>query len=164
MATTKTYGLKKISSGEPTVDGTMPALMTELCATYRDSCEFTEDDPQITDEFSDQEDDPIATFAVKGSKNIKLSTYDYSPELLVKLKGGTVVNGQWAEPAILPEIYQAIELLTNTDLPFHFPKCRVIAKFNTKLVKNGLSLLEVTLRPLSPAQGKPAVLIGNKTP
>lgn len=161
---TKTYGLKKIRSAEPSADGTMPVLLEELCKTLRDSCDFVEDDPQITEEYSDQEDDPEEVFIVKGAKSIKFSTFDYSNETLVKLKGGTVVDGQWAEPAVMPVIYQAIELLTNTDLPIQFPKCRVITKFNTKLVKNGLALLEVTLRPVSPAEGKPAVLIGKKTP
>lgn len=164
MAETKTYGLQAIKSAEPSADGTMPAVLTELCRTYRDSAEFTEDDPTITEEFCDQEDDPIATFAVKGSKTIKFSTFDYSPETLVKLKGGTILNGAWSEPTLTPEIYQAIEITTNTGLPFKFPKCRVMAKFNAKLVKNGLSLLEVTLRPVSPAAGKPAVIIGNTTP
>lgn len=164
MATVKTYGLKKISAADPTEDGTMPEVLTELCQTYRDSCSFVEDESTVTDEFSDQQDDPIATFDVKGAKTITFSTYDYSPETLVKLKGGTIVNGQWAEPVLAPEIYQAIEILTNADLPFQFPKCRVSARFNSNFVKNGLSLLEVRLRPLSPAEGKPAVLIGKKTP
>lgn len=164
MAETKTYGLKTIKSAAPEAGGNMPAVLTELCRTYRDSAEFVEDDPNITEEYCDQEDDPIATFAVKGSKTIKFSTFDYSPETLVKLKGGTILNGQWAEPTITPEIYQAIEMITNTDVPFQFPKCRVTTKFNTKFVKNGLSLLEVTLRPVSPGAGKPAVLIGTATP
>lgn len=164
MAETRTYGLKQIKSGDPTEDGTMPAVLEELCRTYRDSCEFTEDDPQITEEFADQEDDPIEVFSTKGAKQIKFSTFDYSPETLAKLKGGTVVNGQWAEPTSSTSIYQAIELTTDTDTPFQFPKCRVLTKFNAKFVKNGLALLEVTLKPLSPAKGKPAVLIGKKTP
>lgn len=164
MATVKTYGLKKVSSGAVVEDGTMPPVLEELCKTLRDSCEFIEEDPQITEEFSDQEDDAEEIFIVKGGKSIKFSSFDYSPEALVKLKGGTIVDGQWAEPAVMPEIYLAIELLTNTDLPLCFPKCRVFAKFNTKLVKNGLALLEVTLRPLSRGKGKGSILIGKKTP
>lgn len=164
MAEIKTYGLKSIKSAEPSADGTMPTALTELCKTYRDSCEFIEEEANITEEFSDQEDDPIMIFSEKGTKSIRFSTFDYSPETLTKLKGGTVVDGQWAEPSSTPEIYQAIEIVTNTNLPFHFPKCRVLARFNTRLVKNGLSLLEVTLRPVSPGDGMPAVLIGEKTP
>lgn len=161
---TKTYGLKQLLSAEPSVDGTMPAALTELCSTLRDSCDFTEDEPQITDEFSDQQDDPIQTFAVKGPTTLKFSTFDYSPEVLVKLKGGTILDGQWAEPVRMQDIHQAIRIVTMTDLFLDFPKCKVMTKFNSKLVKNGLMLLEVTLRVLSPAEGKSAILIGKKTP
>lgn len=164
MALVKTYGLKKLNSADPKEDGTMPEVLPELCQTYRDSCSFVEEESTVTDEYSDQQDDPIASFDVKGAKTITCSTFDYSPETLVKLKGGTIVNGQWAEPVIAPEIYQAIEILTNADLPFQFPYCRVSARFNANFTKNGLSLLEIKFRPLSPGPGKPSVLIGKKTP
>jgi|SRR5690554_427311 len=162
MAEIKTYGLKSVKSAAPETDGSMPDVLTELCRTYRDSCEFIEEEPQITEEFCDQEDDPIATFSVKGSKQVRFSTFDYSPETLVKLKGGTIVDDVWAEPATTPEIYQAVEIETNTGLKFQFPKARVIARFNAQLRKNGLSLLEVTLRPVSPGAGLPTVLIATE--
>lgn len=164
MAEARVYGLKQLNAAEPTVDGAMPAKLEELCRTYRDSLEFTEDDPQITEEYSDQEDDPVEVFETKGAKQVKFSTFDYSAETLVALKGGTVVNGQWAEPTQTTAIYKAIELITKNDGVFHFPKCRVLTKFNAKFVQNGLALLEVILKPMSPAKGKPSVLIGKKTP
>ncbi|MCP1997299.1 hypothetical protein [Flavobacterium sp. HSC-61S13] len=164
MSEKRTYGLKSVKTADPSVDGTMPTALTELCRTYKDSCEFTEDDAQITEEFCDQEDDPIETFSQKGSKSVKFSTFDYSPETLKKLKGGTIVEGKWAEPTNTPEIIQAVEITTATGMNFSFPKARILAKFNSKFVKNGLSLIEVTIKPMSPGPGKPAVLIGDKTP
>lgn len=163
MAETKVYGLKSLKMGEPLPSGDMQTALTELCRTYRDSCEFIEDDPEQTDEFSDQSDDPVITFFGKGKKTIKVSTFDYDPAVLVKVKGGTVVNGQWAEPAATPEIYQAVCLETDSDVPFHFPKARIFGKINANLQKKGLALLEITIVPQSPAVGKPAVLIGKKT-
>ncbi len=160
MAETKTYGLKSIKHADPTLDGTFPSSgLVELCRTYKDSCEFTEDDPSITEEFCDQEDDPVMVFIEKGAKNVKFSTFDYSPETLKTLKGGTVLDNKWSEPTTLPEIHRAIEITTATGLKFCFPKARVIAKFNAKFVKNGMMLLEVTLKPVSPASGKPAIII-----
>ncbi len=164
MAEIRTYGLKQINAADISVDGTMPTKLEELCRTYKNSCEFTEDDPQITEEFCDQEEDAIDIFTTKGAKQIKFSTFDYSPETLKVLKGGTVLNGQYAEPTGSVDIYKAIELITDTGIPFHFPKCRVITKYNAKFVKDGLMLLDVTLKPMSPGKGKPAVLIGKKTP
>lgn len=162
MAETKVYGLKKLLFGEPMETGDMQTDLKELCRTYRDSCEFNEDDGEQHEEYSDQSDDPILTLSTKGKKTIKVSTFDYSPEVLMKLKGGTVVNGQWAEPAKAPEIFQAVCLETDSDVPFYFPKAKILAKFNTKLQKKGVALLEVTISPQSPAPNKPAVLIGKK--
>ncbi|WP_047789449.1 hypothetical protein [Tenacibaculum mesophilum] len=162
MAEIKTYGLQMVKVGDPTVDGTFPldADMSELCKTYKNSCEFVEEDPTITDEYSDQQDDPIHTFFEKGSKTIKFSTYDYSPTTLLALKGGTVLNDEWSEPVSQTEIVKAIQLVLNSGNSFKFPKARITAKFNAKLVKNGLSLLDVTIKPLSPASDKPAVIFG----
>lgn len=162
MAEVKTYGLKTIKSADPEVSGDMPAALTELCKTYKNSCEFVEDDDTVTDEYSDQQDDPIHTFIEKGGKSIKFSTYDNSPDLLLMLKGGTVLNGQWKEDVVQQPIYQAIEITMDSGIPIMFPKCLVRAKFNWKLVKNGLALIEVTLKPLSPAAGKPAVIFGTE--
>ena len=162
MAETKTYGLQMVKTGAVVADGTFPldAAMTELCKTHKNSCEFTEDDPTITEEFSDQQDDPIHTFLEKGGKTIKFSTFDYTPATLIKLKGGTVLNDEWSEPVTQTEIVQAMQLVLNSGNSFKFPKVRIIAKFNAKLVKNGLALLEVTVKPLSPASDKPAVIFG----
>tara|TARA_R110002033_G_scaffold1964_2_gene14473 strand:+ start:427 stop:921 length:495 start_codon:yes stop_codon:yes gene_type:complete len=163
MAETKTYGLKIIKSADPEASGDMPAVLTELCKTYKNSCEFVEDDPTITEENSDQQDDPIHVFVEKGGRTVKLSTYDNSNELLLKLKGGSILNGQWLEPTAQAPIYQAVEITMDSGIPLAFPKCLVSAKFNWKMVKNGLALLEITLKPLSPAENKPAVIWGIKT-
>lgn len=163
MAEKIVYGLKALKTGTPMPNGDMQTTLTELCRTYRDSCEFIEDDPETTDEYSDQSDDPIMTIATKGKKTIKVSTFDYSPEVLKKLKGGTIVNGQWAEPEVMPEIFLAVCLETDSDVPFYFPKAKVLAKFNTKLQKKGVSLLEITFIPQSPASGKPAIIIGKRS-
>lgn len=156
------YGLKSLKAADPVADGTMAlaANLTELCRTHRNSCEFIEDDAQVNEEFCDQADDPIATFTQRASKKLKFNTYDYTPTTLVKLKGGTVVNGKWSEPVVTPEIYQALELTTDSAMVLSYPKCRIIAKFNAKFVKDGVALLEVTAIPISPAPGKPALIIG----
>lgn len=156
------YGLKKVSTGTPTTDGTFPlvANMSELCKTYRDSCEFTEDEPTESEEYSDQDDDPIWTGLTAGKKKVKFSIFDHSPALLVKLKGGAVVNGKWNSPAQTPEITLAFEFLLKSNQVLQFPKAKVFARFNHQYKKDGISLLEVTVTPIVPATGRPAVIFG----
>lgn len=158
MPEVKTYGLKSIKFGEASEDGTMPVLLTELFRTYRDSVSFVEDDPDIADEYSDQDDDPVISIGTKGKKTIKVSTFDYSPEVLTAMKGGSTLNGQWVEPVGFQTIHKAVEVLTDTDLPFQCPKVQVVAKFNAEFKKKGLALLEITMTPQAPMK------IGKKTP
>lgn len=153
MSEVITYGLKSIKVGTPTTDGSMPTVLTDLCRTYQDSMEFVEDEATTTEEYCDQDDDPIAVFTTRGGKSIKFSTFDYSNEVLQKLKGGTVVDGVWAEPAVMPEIFFATEMTTRTDFLFMFPKVKATARFNAQVRKNGVMLLEVTFKPMSPAAG-----------
>ncbi|MBS9774953.1 MAG: hypothetical protein KGV59_07365 [Tenacibaculum sp.] len=157
----KTYGLNAVRTAEPQESGDFPTSgLEELCRTYKNSGEFIEEEPTITPEECDQVDDPIFELVEKGKKYVKFSIFDYSPETLKALKGGTVLDGKWYEPTSVEEITKAVEIETKTGLKFQFPKARIIAKFNAKLVKNGLSLLEVIVRPLSPAPNKPSVIIG----
>lgn len=144
-------GLQKIELGDVQGDGTeMPAVMTEGFRTYRDSVTLSEDDPDIQEEFADQSDDPFIVLSTKGAKTIKGSTFDYSPETLKKLKGGTIVDSKWKEPDVMPIIYQAVRLTTKTGATVECPKVQVFAKFNAEFKQKGVSLLEFTLKPLAP--------------
>ncbi|MCU7571541.1 hypothetical protein N4241_10535 [Riemerella anatipestifer] len=128
---------------------TMPATsaMTAF-KTYRDTFEMTEDEGSLTEEFSDQDDNPIVVFQDKPKKNIKVSTYDYTPDFIKKVKGGTVVNGEWKEGDNTP-IYAALEIEADTGHLIKYPKVQIFASFNLKLKKKELALLDVTFRPLS---------------
>lgn len=162
MAEKKVYGLKSIKFGAPMADGSMPiaANMSELFRTYRDSAKFVEDDADLQEEFSDQSDDPVITLGTKGKKTIEVATFDYDPTVLMAMKGGTVVDGVWNEPANLPEIFKAVELETDSGTKVMAPKGRIFAKFNAEFKKKGLSLLEIKIVPNTPAPGKSAILIG----
>ncbi len=157
MPEVKTYGLKSIKFGEAAEDGTMPTPLTALFRTYRDSVSFVEDDADVQDEYSDQDDAPVISIGTKGKKTIKVSTFDYSPEVLTAMKGGTTLNGQWVEPVGFQTIHKAVEITTDTDLPFQCSKVQIFTKFNAEFKKKGLALLEITMVPQVP------IKIGKKT-
>lgn len=150
------YGCKSIKFGTAADNGTMPAAMTKLFDTYRDSVSFVEEDPDVQDEFSDQQDDPIISLTTKGKKTLKGSTFDWTPSILTELKGGTVVNGIWSEPAVAPIITKAVELETDSGTKIMCSKWQVTAKLNMEIKKKNVALLEFTLTPLLPVKiGKP---------
>ena len=144
------YGLKAIKMGDVVNETTMPAdnALTEF-KTYRDSFELNEEEGQITEEFSDQSDEPIVVFQEKGSRTIKANTYDYSPEFLKDVKGGTIVSGEWKEPDTTPTVYKALKIVTDSGQEINIPKVQVFARFNLKLKKKEVALLEMTFKPLS---------------
>ncbi len=155
------YGLKTLKFGECTGKHTMPAAakLAPRFETYRNSCEFTEDDPDIKEEYTDQRDSPVLVIPTKGKKTIKVSTLDYSAATLQFLKGGTVTDKVWQEPAYFPQIFKAVEITTLTGLKFACPKAQIIAKFSAKFSKEGGKLIEVSIIPMEAEQGKGSIVI-----
>lgn len=150
------YGCKAIKFGVAADNGTMPALLTKLFDTYRDSVSFVEDDAEVIDEYSDQQDDPFISLSTKGAKTLKGSTFDWTPTVLQELKGGTVVDGMWVEPATTPVITKAISLETDSGTLIQCSKWQVTAKLNMEIKKKNVALLEFTFKPLLPVKiGKP---------
>lgn len=150
------YGCKAINFGEAADTGVMPVLLTKLFDTYRDSVSFVEEEADSTPEYSDQADDPFIVLSAKGAKTLKGSTFDWTPSILKELKGGTVLNGMWVEPAIAPVIYKAVELETDSGVKVQCSKWQVTAKLNMEIKKKNVALLEFTLKPLLPVKiGRP---------
>lgn len=146
------YGCKAIRFGEAADTGVMPIPLTKLFDTYRDSVSFVEEDPDVQDEYSDQADDPFISLTTKGKKSIKGSTFDWTPDILQALKGGTVVDGMWQEPVSTPVIYKAIELETDSGHLIQCSKWQVTAKINMEIKKKNVALLEFTFKPLLPVK------------
>ena len=152
----KIYGCKAIKFGVAADTNVMPVPMTKLFDTYRDTVSFVEEDDDVQDEYSDQEDNPFISLSTKGAKTIKGSTFDWTPDILVALKGGTSVDGMWKEPAVSTPIYKAVEVETDSGHKILCSKWQVTAKINMEIKKKNVALLEFTLKPLLPVSiGKP---------
>mgnify|MGYP007087628159 CR=1 FL=1 len=100
------YGVKLLESGDVQGNGEMPSALAELCRTYRDSVTFREEEGTTEEEYSDQRDEPEAVFTgTDGKKVIEFETFDWTPALLKKLKGGTVLSNKWSAPITKEDIY-----------------------------------------------------------
>lgn len=144
------FGTKKVEWAPIEPDGSMPAesKWTELCKTYRDSVEIVDSDADITEEYSDQDDEPVEVFVEPGKTEGKFSTYDYSPATLVKLMGGTLVDDEWTEGSNRG-IDIAIRFITDTNHRIAYPAVKLFAKKNLKLVKKNMALVECVFNPKS---------------
>ena len=137
------------------VDNAMPADLsfTELCETYRDSVEILDDDPEEAEEYSDQEDDPIASFIEQGKTKGSFNTFDFSTTTLKKLfPGGTVSGDDFIFPKSNTGFETALRFSTDSGHTIAFPKVKLFAKRNMQLVKKGVALINVSFTALSPAQ------------
>lgn len=173
MAEIRTFGLKALRFGEVKTDGSFPQAseMQELVRTLRDTCKITEEETSTSPIYCDQEDDPIESLkGEKGEKTIEVDTFDYSPETLKKLKGGTVAQVQensenwnvWSESTTGEDVYKATEIETRTGVKFRFPRCLILAKIDTEFKRQEISLLRLKIKPISPAPGKPIVQVLTK--
>lgn len=144
------FGTQVVEWAPVEADGTMPAdsEFEELCKTYRDTVEIVDGDPDITEEYSDQTDEPIEVFVESGKTDGKFSGYEYDTETLQKLMGGTVVNGTWTE-GNNRGMDMAIRFKTDSGHIIAYPVVKLFAKKNLKLVKKGVALLDVVFKPKS---------------
>jgi hypothetical protein len=144
------FGTKIVEFAEVKPDGSLPleADWEELCKTYRDSVEVVDDDPDITEEYSDQKTDPIEIFVEPGKTNGKFSAYEYEPEILQTLMGGTVLDGVWTEGDNMGKDI-ALRFKTDSGHIIAWPVVKLFAKKNLKLVKKNVSLIDVTFTPKS---------------
>ncbi len=124
-----------------------------LCKTHRDSVEVVDDDPETAEEYSDQEDDPIASFVEQGKTQGSFQTFDFSPETLKKLfPGGTVVDDDFIFPKSNTGFEKALRFPTDSGHMIAWPKVKIFAKRNMQLVKKGVALIDVSFTALAPAQ------------
>lgn len=144
------FGTKIVQVAEVKPDGSMPAEAdwTELCKTYRDSVEVVDADPEISEEYSDQDIEPIEIFVEPGKTDGKFSTYDYDPAILQKLMGGTVLDDEWTEGDNRGRDV-ALRFKTDSGHMIAWPVVKLFGKKNLKLVKKNVALIDVTFKPKS---------------
>ena len=144
------FGTKEVlfAEVEPNYAVPLDADFTELCKTYRDTVEIVDADDDIQDEYSDQSDDPIISLFTPGKTEGKFSGYDYEPETLQKLLGGTVLDGEWTEGDRKPKII-ALRFISDSGHRITYPAVSLRAKKNLKLKKKELALIDCTFTPLA---------------
>lgn len=159
MAEKRSIGLASLKIGDIASDGGMGTTLTSLGATYKDSCELIQEDPNVTDIECEESDDPVESIETLGARTLKWSIMDYHPQTLVKVLGGTVTGSGteldpyvWNAPTASPAIEKSIELVSKTGIKFQIPRAKIMAKLNAKIVKNGVALVDITAKILTPTK------------
>ena len=95
MAAKKTYtiGLSKIEVGAIAEDGGMGETLDVLGYTYQDTCTMTQEDPETTDHYAEEVDDPVISISRGGKTNFNFSIMNPSVTVLADLLGGVGTPG-----------------------------------------------------------------------
>lgn len=156
-----TLGLSKIEVGAIASDGGMAADadLATLGYTYQDTCKMTQEEPETTEHYAEEVDDPVVSTS-RGGKTL----FDYSimnPSVLVMadLLGGTGTEGngettqdKWEAPDKLPVVEKSVRITPEQGLKFDIPRMKLVSKINADFSKKGILLIEVSGTVMQPTK------------
>lgn len=147
-----TLGLSKIEVGDIGADGAMGDTLAPLGYTYQDTCKMTQEDPETTEHYAEEVDDPIVSISRGGKTNFAFSIMDADVNVLKTLFGGTVTGDSWSAPAKLPAIEKSVRITPEQGLKFDIPRMKLASKINGEFSKKGLFLIDVAGTVLQPTK------------
>jgi len=154
MAETRTLGLSSIEISDIASDGGIGATFAPLGVTYKDSAELTSDEPEITEHYSEENDEPEETISKRGLTKIKWSIIDSDADTLVKILGGTATgtapNKVWSAPSSVVDIEKSIKITPKAGKAINIVRARLVAKINYKLSRTGILLIDIVATVLTP--------------
>ena len=160
MAAKKTYtiGLSKIEVGAIAEDGGMGETLDVLGYTYQDTCTMTQEDPETTDHYAEEVDDPVISISRGGNTNFNFSIMNPSVTVLADLLGGVGTPGtgstpdKWEAPDKIPVVEKSVRITPEQGLKFEIPRMKLVSKINATFSKSGILLIEVAGTVLQPTK------------
>ncbi|MDD4820516.1 MAG: hypothetical protein PHD21_06760 [Flavobacteriales bacterium] len=156
MSATTTFGLSSIKVGACGANGAMGTVLEVLGKTYKDSCKLTQADPEVTEHYSEESDDPEVTVSKSGKITLAASIMNPSLQVMQKLFGGTVVEAsstvaeRWNAPDVMEAKEMSIEITPTKGFKCEIPRASVVAKVNGTYARTGIFLIDITATVLKP--------------
>lgn len=151
-----TIGLAKVEVGDMAADGGMGTTLASLGYTYQDTCRMTQEDPETTDHYAEEVDDPVVSISRGGKTLFNFSIMNPDVTVMEELLGGTGTPGvdpaadTWEAPAKIPVVEKSVSITPEQGLKFDIPRLRMTTKINAEFSKSGILLLEVTGTVMTP--------------
>jgi hypothetical protein len=151
-----TIGLASIEVGDIAADGGMGQSLAQLGLTYQDTCKMTTEDPETTDFYAEEVDDPVFSMSRAGKTTFAFSIMNPELVTLQKLMGGTITGtgdaAKWSPPDTMPIIEQSVRITPQQGLKYEIPRLKIVAKVNAEFSKKALLLVEVVGTVLKPTK------------
>ena len=156
-----TLGLCQIKVGTAAPSGDMPANMTKIGKTYKDTAKITQDAADVTEHFEEGMAAPEVRKKSKKIPKVIFSLMDANPQMLADYVGGevTVKNGKkiWGFNGDELVENKAILIETEQGLDFEIPNADIDAVINADMSAKGIFLVDFTVTPMAVATGKKAI-------
>jgi len=150
MSELRSFGVKSIKLGDIPDDGSMSITLAALGLTYQDSASLKEAEGTVTDVFAEEVDFPVESFQDLGQTMLAFSIMDLTAAGLLKLKGGTLVEGSWGSPRAIVDIEQSAQIITRRNVLIEIPRGKVRAVLNFDLKKKQVALVDIKMPALLP--------------
>lgn len=118
--------------------GAAAGSLASLGLTYQDSCTVSQDDPETTEFYAEEEDDPIEIIQRPGAIRATFQVMD--PDATLAAKAGTSEEG-------------ILEITPKKGLKLTFNRAKVSYKLDGQYGRGGLFLVNVSAIALKPASG-----------
>ena len=152
MATLVTLGLSEIlgKNSEPSAGDFQETGYSNFGLTYEDTCKMSQDDPETTEFYAEEEDDPVESIEKQGKITFAFSIMNPDLTTLTRLFGGTVASDVYAYPDTVSMVEESVIIKPRKGLMFQVPRMKLVSKINGEFSKKGLLLIEVTGTVLKP--------------
>jgi hypothetical protein len=170
MSEIRLKGLAGIDMADIPVGGGVPldAAWTSVGVTYRDEASLTEEDPTVTEHFSNENDDPEESDMASGKRTLAFTLIDFTPATLVKFVGGeTSGTGDtlaWNAPAQKAKIEKAFRLRSKNGHYITLPRVSFTSKLDYNLAPSGIAKVLITGTVMSPGDTDVSSIIKGITP
>jgi hypothetical protein len=156
MSEIRSIGLIHIKLGAIAGDGGMGTSLSILGVTLQDTAELIQEDPEITEIFSEENDDPEESIETAGPKKLKWSIMNFDPDQMVRVLGGTSTgvapNKIWSAPRTKDPIELSCEVLSKYYVRTQIPRLKITAKLNMQFRKKGVTLVDIVGTILTPTK------------
>ena len=150
-----TMGLTKIEMGAVDSTGAMQSTLTQIGYTYKDSCEMSAENPEISELFVEEVDLPMDTQGELGALTLSWDILNPNVSEIAAMMGGTATaaDNEWSAPTAWSSIEKAFKLTPKKGFALSIPRGQVNAQLTGGWRKGEPMLLHMEVRVLVPTNG-----------
>lgn len=156
MANVTTTGLAAVKMGDIAVDGGMGTTLAVIGYTNKGSVQLNTEDPQLTEFYAEEVDDPIYISKKKGKTTFTFQLGFPDFDQMVAVLGGTKTGSgntqKWTAPSTYPTIEKSWKVVPTNGLVLNIPRGSIQAKLTGGYMSTDNLKIDVVITVLTPTK------------